>query len=278
MRRRLSEHGSRVARMSGRESDQPAPDVSPRHRDFGSLLCASGLQRDSGCRGIAARSAWTIMTFDPTHLRQLKDRLPCAWDALFARFGAFTEIQSQAIEPLLEGRNCVLVSATASGKTEAALAPLLERHKQSSPSKSPKKLSILYIVPTRALARDLARRLQLPLEKLAVRMQVKTGDEPTLNSNRPPELLLTTPESFDSLLANRPRMAKDIGAVVIDELHIFDGSVRGDQLRILLNRQRRIKRYAFERGEIARNELQFCALSATIRNPSEAGSRYFTDP
>ncbi len=218
------------------------------------------------------------MTFDQTHLHQLKDRLPHTWDALFARFGRLTEIQAQAIEPLLEGRNCVLVSATASGKTEAALAPLLERHKQSSLSKSPNKLSILYIVPTRALARDLARRMQLPLEKLAVRMQIKTGDEPALNSNRPPELLLTTPESFDSLLANRPRMAKDINAVVIDELHIFDDSVRGDQLRILINRLHRIKRYAFERGDIVRNELQFCALSATIYNPAEVAARYFSDP
>ncbi len=218
------------------------------------------------------------MTSDPSHLRQLKDKLPHTWDALFARFGNFTEIQAQAIEPLLDGRNCVLVSATASGKTEAALAPLLERYKQSSPAKPPNRLSILYLVPTRALARDLARRLELPLEKLAVRMQVKTGDEPALNPSRPPELLLTTPESFDSLLANRPRMAKDIGAVVIDELHIFDQSVRGDQLRILLNRLCRLKRYAFERGDIAKNDLQFCALSATINDPAEVAARYFTDP
>ncbi len=218
------------------------------------------------------------MTFDPLHLHQLKDRLPHTWDAFFARFGRFTEIQAQAIEPLLEGRNCVLVSATASGKTEAALAPLLERYKQSSPSKSQNKLAILYIVPTRALARDLARRLGLPLEKLAVRMQVKTGDEPALKPNRPPELLVTTPESFDSLLANRPRMAKDISAVVLDELHIFDDSVRGDQLRVLLNRLRRIKRYAFEHGDTAENDLQFCALSATIDNPAEVAARYFTDP
>jgi ATP-dependent Lhr-like helicase len=218
------------------------------------------------------------MTSDPSHLRRLKEKLPHTWDALFARFGRFTDIQSQAIKPLLEGRNCVLVSATASGKTEAALAPLLERHKKSSSSKSQNKLSILYIVPTRALARDLARRLKQPLEKLAVRMQVKTGDEPALNPRRPPELLLTTPESFDSLLANHPRMAKDISAVVIDELHIFDQSVRGDQLRILLNRLRRIRRYALERGDITASELQFCALSATISDPGVVAARYFTDP
>ncbi|MBS1811871.1 MAG: DEAD/DEAH box helicase [Acidobacteria bacterium] len=208
--------------------------------------------------------------------RHLKARLPHTWDALFARFGRFTEIQTQAIPPLLEGHNCVLVSATASGKTEAALAPLLETLKQNL--KPLRQLSILYIVPTRALARDLARRLQQPLEKLALTVQVKTGDEPALNSSRPPALLITTPESFDSLLANHPRMLKDLRAVVIDELHIFDNTARGDQLRILLNRLRRLKRYALSRGDITNEALQYCALSATIHDPASVAARYFNDP
>jgi ATP-dependent Lhr-like helicase len=212
------------------------------------------------------------------HLERIKEALPHTWDALFTRFGRFTEIQARAIDPLLAGQNCVLVSATASGKTEAALAPLLELYKRSSPQNSSPGLALLYLVPTRALARDLARRLEAPLDKLAVRMRVKTGDEPALDDGRPPALLLTTPESFDSLLANRPRLAKDIRAVVIDELHVFDGGVRGDQLRILLNRLRRIKSYAFGRGETIQERLQYCALSATIDDPTGVAGRYFRDP
>ena len=211
----------------------------------------------------------------------LKEKLPHTWDALFARFGRFTEIQTLAIDPLLEGRNCVLVSATASGKTEAALAPLIELHKtglHKQNNKAAKGLSILYLVPTRALARDLARRLEQPLEKLAVRMRVKTGDEPAFNPNQPPELLLTTPESFDSLMAHSPRIFKDVRAVVIDELHILDNSVRGDQLRILLSRLRRLKRYALERGDVASEAVQYCALSATIGDPAAVAARYFTSP
>jgi ATP-dependent Lhr-like helicase len=214
------------------------------------------------------------MSIPPSHLHRLKDLLPHTWDAFFTRFGRFTEIQAQAIEPLLAGKNCVLVSATASGKTEAALAPLLERHKRA-PHVG---LSLLYIVPTRALTRDLARRLQSPLDQLAVRMQIKTGDEPALNASRPPELLLITPESLDSLLVHWPRLAKDVRAVVLDELHLYDHTPRGDQLRILLNRLRRIKRYALARGDIASDELQFCALSATIPAPESAAARYFADP
>ena len=208
--------------------------------------------------------------------RQLKDRLPHTWDALFARFGRFTEIQAQAIEPLLGGKNCVLVSATASGKTEAALTPLLEFHKQNPPKKH--QLSILYLVPTRALAHDLARRLQAPLEKLALKLQVKTGDEAALNTSRLPDVLLTTPESLDSLLVNRPRILKDVSAVVIDELHIFDNTPRGDQLRILLNRLRRLKKYALARGDVTSAAIQYCALSATVDHPAEVVSRYFPHP
>ncbi len=215
------------------------------------------------------------------HQRELKGRLPHTWDALFGRFGRFTGIQALAIDPLLAGKNCVLVSATASGKTEAALAPLIELEKlelQKQDRKATKKLSILYILPTRALARDLARRLEQPLDKLAVRMRVKTGDEPALNPNRPPELLLTTPESFDSLLTRMPRIFKDVRAVVIDELHIFDNTVRGDQLRILLNRLRRLKSYALSRGDAASEDVQYCALSATINDPANVAARYFVDP
>jgi ATP-dependent Lhr-like helicase len=210
------------------------------------------------------------------HQRLLKEKLPHTWDPFFARFGRFTDIQARAIEPLLAGRNCLLVSATASGKTEAALAPLLERYKQSKPAR--KQLGILYVVPTRALARDLARRLEEPLAKLAVGWRVKTGDEPAFNATRPPELLLTTPESLDSLLANAPRTLKDVGAVVLDELHIFDHTVRGDQLRVLLNRLRRLKRYAWTRGDTAREAVQFCALTATVNDPAGVAARYFNEP
>ena len=116
------------------------------------------------------------MTGFAAHPVRTRERLPHTWEALFARFGRFTEIQAQAIGPLLDGRNCVLVSDTASGKTEAALAPLLERYKQTPQVERPG-LAILHIVPTRALARNLARRLSRPLERLAMRMLLVLTEE-----------------------------------------------------------------------------------------------------
>ncbi|MEN3335582.1 MAG: ATP-dependent helicase Lhr and Lhr-like helicase [Blastocatellia bacterium] len=218
------------------------------------------------------------MSHPLSHLRELKEKLPHTWSAFLARFGRFTDIQALAAEPLLAGRNCILVSATASGKTEAALMPLIERLKCDSTRKSHNSLQLVYVVPTRALTRDLARRLGQPLEQLAIAMQIKTGDEPALKPHRPPQLLLTTPESLDSLLANRPRMLKDVGAVVLDEIHLLDNSARGDGLRILLNRLRRLRRYAFSRGDSLTDAVQFCALSATVHDPLAVAARYFREP
>lgn len=215
------------------------------------------------------------------------ERLPHTFDALLTRFGRLTEIQARALAPLLGGHNCVLASPTASGKTEAALAPMLERDLQQRAKEGSRRqalqtkttrLRVLYVVPTRALSRDMARRLEHPLRKLAIRMAVKTGDEPALNWARLPEFLITTPESLDSLLANRPRVLNNVRAVVLDELHLYDNTPRGDQLRILLNRLRRIRAFARSRGDAETDEVQFCALSATMRDPASIASRYFTNP
>lgn len=218
------------------------------------------------------------MSHPLVHLRELKEKLPHTWSAFLARFGRFTEIQALAAEPLLAGKNCILVSATASGKTEAVLMPLIERLKQDSTRQAQNSLHLVYVVPTRALTRDLARRLNQPLEQLAIRMQIKTGDEPALKPTRPPHVLLTTPESLDSLLANRPRMLKDVRAVVLDEIHLLDNTARGDGLRILLNRLRRVRHYAFSRGDSRDDAVQFCALSATVHDPQAVAARYFRDP
>ena len=210
------------------------------------------------------------------------EKLSHTFDAFLSRFGRLTAIQELALEPLLSGENCVLAAATASGKTEAALAPILERFQQrrfkTNSQKQTATVKFLYLVPTRALARDIARRIEQPLKKMAIGWAVKTGDEPALKPTRPPEFLITTPESLDSLLANRPKMLRDVSAVVLDELHLYDNTPRGDQLRILLNRLRRLREYAFTKGDAATAEVQFCALSATMHNPASIAAKYFANP
>src|SRR5437868_9198927 len=109
-----------------------------------------------------------LMNHSLSHLRELKEQLPHTWSSFLARFGRFTDIQALAVEPLLAGKNCMLVSVTASGKTEAALMPLIERLKRPPTRKPQNSLQLVYVVPTRALTRDLARRLAQPFEQLAI--------------------------------------------------------------------------------------------------------------
>src|SRR4029079_3929712 len=104
----------------------------------------------------------------------LKARLPRTWPAFFERHGNFTPAQLTAIPALLEGRNILLCAPTASGKTEAAIAPLIERYCPATrPPHGPR---ILYLTPTRALVNDLAARLAHPLESLGLTLGVKTRD------------------------------------------------------------------------------------------------------
>ncbi len=86
--------------------------------------------------------------------------------------------------------------------------------------------------------------------------------------------MITTPESVDSLLTSQTRVFADLRAIVLDELHLLDGTPRGDQLRVLLNRIRHIRAYAFSQRQISDATLQYVALSATLTDPN-AAARYF---
>src|SRR5580658_1986790 len=103
-----------------------------------------------------------------------------------------TEIQRLAIPILHSNADALLISPTGTGKTEAALLPLLSRQlKDPSPP-----TSILYVTPLRALNRDLAHRLVALCEEVGLRAAVRHGDTPAAErlrqSKRPAALLLTT--------------------------------------------------------------------------------------
>ncbi len=194
--------------------------------------------------------------------RELKAALRYTWVPFFSRFGRLTEVQTETIPKILAGSNLVVISPAASGKTEAVVAPAIERLLPERRSR----FSILYVSPTRALVNDLHRRLTEPLEHLELRLARKTGDHPAIDESRLPFLLITTPESFDSLLCRHTRIFKELSAVILDELHLLDNTPRGDQLRVLLERLRLIN-----------PDLRYYAISATI-DDTAIGERYFPDP
>ncbi len=224
---------------------------------------------------LSGTSAYQVGPDD--NLAQIKRRLLHTWSPFFARHGSLTPVQQQAIPLILAGHNTLVIAPTASGKTEAVIAPLLERHVlgvEALQSREPA-VRILYICPTRALVRDLYERLAPALAQLGVSLGMKSGDTGPVSTSRPPTVLITTPESTDSLLTRGPRVLASLQAIVLDEIHLFDGGVRGDHLRCLMRRIEHVRRHSQQQAGVdAPIPLQRVALSATIPDPAGVADRY----
>lgn len=168
-----------------------------------------------------------------------------------------TDIQKQAITPIFSGKNALLVSATASGKTEAAVVPVAARILSQK-----KKALCLYISPTKALLNDLVRRLETPLKRLGLELALKHGDHDLPVEGREFSFLFTTPESLDVLLCRRVKALVRVRHVIVDEIHQIYNQPRGFHLLFLLER---LKCFTKE-------PLQRIALSATVGQPSRLAS------
>lgn len=151
------------------------------------------------------------------------------------------QIQIQAIEAIFDtDAHLLLTSGTASGKTEAAFLPILTLL-AANPSAS---LGVLYIGPTKALINDQFYRLQGLLEEAHIPVWSWHGDVGTSHKQRllrnPSGVLQITPESLEGLLINRSdylqALFHDLRFVVIDEVHVFMGSDRGQQIMCQLGR------------------------------------------
>ncbi|MCR4783243.1 MAG: DEAD/DEAH box helicase [bacterium] len=165
--------------------------------------------------------------------RSMATSLRRVWGAFYGRFYEPRSIQFQAIQPLLRGENVLLASCTASGKTEAYLAPLTERWLEPMQRGE---LCLAIVCPTRALANDLVKRITGPLERCRIKILLRTGDHPTPLNSRKCGVLVTTLESLDSLLCRHASNLLSIKALVLEELHVAEGTARGDQLAVLVSR------------------------------------------
>ena len=202
-------------------------------------------------------------------------RLRRTWMTFFGRYGRLLPVQSRTVPVVLAGRDAIVVSATASGKTEAVIAPLIERYLKEGWGGEGGRgdgcgaggIVILYISPTKALVNDMHDRLRGQLDELGVLVSIKTGDTPRFNPNKSPEVMITTPESFDSMICRHPSVFKGVKAVILDEIHLIDNTYRGDQLRLLLKRLK----------HVSNTDFNVYALSATIASPEDVGGRYLED-
>src|SRR5690606_10148395 len=204
----------------------------------------------------------TCVCMNQATLPVLRRRLRRAWNPFFGRFGGLLPSQLAAIPEVLFRRNVFLSAATATGKTEALLAPIAEL----VASKEPDGLAAVYVVPTRALVNDIEKRCRGPLEDMGLSCRVRTGDRPEFNEHSPEQFLITTPESLDSLVTRKPELFHSLQAIVLDELHLLDKTYRGDQVRLLLRRLRTCQ------------AIQGCAASATLDSPEEMALRYAVEP
>lgn len=193
-------------------------------------------------------------------MRFSRELLPATFGPWFGRFDAPTDVQVHGIPPIRAGKDVLLCSATASGKTEAYAAPAAELVLE----KGGRPATVLIVCPTRALCNDLKRRLEGPMDRVGVTFGRYTGEHKERSGGNLPSVAVVTPEALDSLIARRSHLLRETSMVVLDEVHVLDGTPRGDQLRVLLHRLE----------AVAEQCPQRVAASATVDRPEELAARY----
>lgn len=154
----------------------------------------------------------------------------------------------------------MLVATTGAGKTLAGFLPTLADLVEA-PSEG---LHTLYVSPLKALAVDVQRNLLTPIAEMGldIRVETRTGDTPSDRKARqrirPPQILLTTPESLSLLLSypDSSLMFEGLKTIVVDEVHAFATGKRGDLLSLCMARLQRLA-----------PGLRRVALSATVADP-----------
>ncbi|MFJ8002175.1 ATP-dependent helicase [Streptomyces sp. NPDC096310] len=198
-------------------------------------------------------------------------------------FSAPTAAQEGAWRAIQEGSDVLVVAPTGSGKTLAAfLAALDQLASAPPPAEAKKRCRVLYVSPLKALAVDVERNLRSPLTGIRqesvrhglpepqVRVGIRSGDTPPADrrsmATRPPDILITTPESLFLMLTSSARDAlAGVETVILDEVHAVAGTKRGAHLALSLERL----------DELLPRPARRIGLSATVR-PVEEVARYLS--
>ncbi|MFC8929969.1 ATP-dependent helicase [Streptomyces albidoflavus] len=198
-------------------------------------------------------------------------------------FSAPTAAQEGAWGAIGEGSDVLVVAPTGSGKTLAAFLSALDTLASTPPpAESRKRCRVLYVSPLKALAVDVERNLRSPLTGIRqesvrlglpepeVRVGIRSGDTPAAErrslATRPPDILITTPESLFLMLTSSAREALEgVETVILDEVHSVAGTKRGAHLALSLERL----------DELLPKPARRIGLSATVR-PVDEVARYLS--
>jgi ATP-dependent Lhr-like helicase len=185
-------------------------------------------------------------------------------------FASPTPAQELGWPAIARGGHVLIQAPTGSGKTLAAFLIGIDRLNESAGEG----LRLLYVSPLKALNYDIERNLRAPLAGLGSRLSVavRTGDTPADERRRmlrkPPDVLITTPESLFLLLTSRAREnLRGVETVILDEVHAVAGTKRGAHLALSLERLEGLVERPFQR----------VGLSATQRPLEEIG-RFVAGP
>ena len=199
----------------------------------------------------------------------------------FARtFAAPTRAQRLGWGAIAQGQSTLILAPTGSGKTLAAFLAAIDRVMFAPPPPKAQRCRVVYVSPLKALTVDVERNLRAPIQGIAreagsqgevihlPEVAIRTGDTPSGErarmARRPPDILITTPESLFLVLTARAReILASVETVIVDEIHALVGTKRGAHLALSLERLE----------EVAGQPLQRIGLSATQR-PLEEVARY----
>ncbi|MFR9804378.1 ATP-dependent helicase [Pseudonocardia sp. RS010] len=205
---------------------------------------------------------------------------PATRDWFGGAFAAPTAAQEGAWSAAQAGRNALVVAPTGSGKTLAAFLWALDRlASEPVPEERTRRCRVLYVSPLKALAVDVQRNLRAPLTGMRQEAQrrgdpvpditvgMRTGDTPADERRRfartPPDVLVTTPESFFLLLTSAARESlRGVETVILDEVHAVAATKRGAHLALSLERL----------DELLERPAQRIGLSATVRPLDEVST------
>jgi len=163
------------------------------------------------------------------------------------------KFQKDTWKAFLQGKNGLLNAPTGSGKTYALWFPIILNYIKSNPdykTKHKKGLKAIWITPLRALSDEIRQSAERVASDLGTQMTVgiRTGDtttkERTAQKKNMPDLLITTPESLQLLLATKgyDKIFKDCSAIVVDEWHELLGTKRGVQMELALSRLKAVSK------------------------------------